>query len=61
MLKYNNLIIKRVTNFCFGDYIQARDKYINEPVSSVSIVSEYGLDDLAIEVRKPAEAKVLFL
>jgi hypothetical protein len=25
--------------------------------SSVSVVSDYGLDDLAIEVRSPAEAK----
>jgi hypothetical protein len=29
--------------------------------SSVSIVSGYGLDDLAIEVRSPAEAKGFFL
>jgi hypothetical protein len=28
-----------------------------EPSSSVSIVSGYGLDDRAIEVRSPAEAK----
>jgi hypothetical protein len=28
-----------------------------EPGSSVSIVSDYGLDDLAIQVRSPAEAK----
>jgi hypothetical protein len=28
-----------------------------EPGSSVSIVSDYGLDDRAIEVRYPAEAK----
>jgi hypothetical protein len=28
-----------------------------EPGSSVSIVSGYGLDDRAIEVRSPAEAK----
>jgi hypothetical protein len=32
-----------------------------EPGSSVSIESGYGLDDLAIEVRFPAEAKVFFL
>jgi hypothetical protein len=30
---------------------------IQEPGSSVSIVSGYGLDDRAIEVRSPAEAK----
>jgi hypothetical protein len=29
----------------------------SEPGSSVSIVSDYGLDDGAIEVRSPAEAK----
>jgi hypothetical protein len=29
--------------------------------SSVSTVSGYGLDDLAIEVRSPAEAKEFFL
>jgi hypothetical protein len=29
--------------------------------SSVSIVSDYGLDDRAIEVRSPAEAKGFFL
>jgi hypothetical protein len=28
-----------------------------EPGSSVSVVSGYGLDDLAIEVRSPAEAE----
>jgi hypothetical protein len=28
-----------------------------EPGSSVSIVSDYGLNDLVIEVRFPAEAK----
>jgi hypothetical protein len=30
-------------------------------VSSVSIVSDYGLDDRAIEVRSPAGAKGFFL
>jgi hypothetical protein len=30
---------------------------VGEPGSSVSIVSGYGLDDRAIEVRSPAEAK----
>jgi hypothetical protein len=29
--------------------------------SSVSIVSDYGLDDRAIEVRSPADAKGFFL
>jgi hypothetical protein len=32
-----------------------------EPGSSGSIVSDYGLDDRAIEVRSPAEAKGFFL
>jgi hypothetical protein len=32
-----------------------------KPGSSVSIVSGYGLDDRAIEVRYPAEAKEFFL
>jgi hypothetical protein len=32
-----------------------------KPVSSVSIVSDYGLDDRAIEVRFPAQAKGFFL
>jgi hypothetical protein len=32
-----------------------------EPGSSVSIVSGYGLDYRAIEVRSPAEAKGFFL
>jgi hypothetical protein len=32
-----------------------------EPGSSVSIVSGYGLDDRAMEVRSPADAKGFFL
>jgi hypothetical protein len=32
-----------------------------EPGSSVSIVSDYGLEDWMIEVRSPAEKKVFFL
>jgi hypothetical protein len=32
-----------------------------EPGSSVSIVSDYGLDNRAIEVRSPSEAKGFFL
>jgi hypothetical protein len=35
--------------------------YYREPGSSVSIVSGYGLDNLAIEVRSLAEAKGCFL
>jgi hypothetical protein len=34
---------------------------LREPGSLVSIVSDYGLDDRAIEIRSPAEAKGLFL
>jgi hypothetical protein len=34
---------------------------MSEPGSSDSIVSGYGLDDRAIEVRTPAEAKGFFL
>jgi hypothetical protein len=34
---------------------------ITEPGSSVSIVSGYGLDNRAINVRSPAEAKGFFL
>jgi hypothetical protein len=34
--------------------------YEEEPGSSVSIVSGYGLDDRAIGVRSPAEAKRIF-
>jgi hypothetical protein len=33
---------------------------MSEPGSSVSMVSGYGLDDRAIEVRSPAEAKDFF-
>jgi hypothetical protein len=33
----------------------------SEPGSSVSIVSGYGLDDRAIKVQSPAEAKGFFL
>jgi hypothetical protein len=34
---------------------------VGEPGSSVSIVSGYGLDDRAIKVRSPPEAKGFFL
>jgi hypothetical protein len=36
-------------------------KVTTEPDSSGSIVSDYGLDDRAIGVRSPAEAKGFFL
>jgi hypothetical protein len=38
-------------------YNTARRTTFYEPGTSVSIVSGYGLDDQAIEVRSPAEAK----
>jgi hypothetical protein len=37
--------------------LSLRYLYFEEPGSSVSIVSDYGLDDRAIAVRSPAEAK----
>jgi hypothetical protein len=42
-------------------YKYGRPGYFGEPGSSVSIVSGYGLDDLAIKVRSPVEAKGFFL
>jgi hypothetical protein len=41
--------------------IKARTVKYCEPGSSVGTVSDYGLDDRAIEVRSPAETKGLFL
>jgi hypothetical protein len=46
--------------FLFLNYIPALISIL-ENRSSVRIVSGYGLDDLAIDIRSPAEAKVLFL
>jgi hypothetical protein len=40
----------------FGNNCKVRTGH-SEPGSSVSIVSGYGLDDRAIEVQSPAEAK----
>jgi hypothetical protein len=37
------------------------ERKMGEPGSSVSIMYGYGLDDRAIEVRSPAEAKGFFL
>jgi hypothetical protein len=49
----------------FGNFITKailiRYKNFCAPGSSVSIVSGYGLDDRAIEVRTPTEAKGFFL
>jgi hypothetical protein len=41
--------------------ITASSLLTGKPGSSVSIVCGYGLDDRAIEVRSPAEAKIFFL
>jgi hypothetical protein len=41
--------------------ISSDDAQKSEPGSSVSIVSGYGLDNRAIEVRSPAEAEGFFL
>jgi hypothetical protein len=47
---------------CISDVLFRRGAYSErEPCSSVSIVSIYGLDDRAIEVRSPAEAKDISL
>jgi hypothetical protein len=43
--------------FVITEYCKSR----SEPGSSVSIVSGYGLDDQAIEVQFPADAKGFFL
>jgi hypothetical protein len=48
-----------ITKFC-GKLLQSIYEEC-EPGSSVSIVSGYGLNDRAIEVRSPAEAKGFFL
>jgi hypothetical protein len=42
-------------------YLFAHCILIGEPGNSVNIVSGHGLDDRAIEVRFPAEAKGVFL
>jgi hypothetical protein len=41
--------------------IKINELSMRELLSSVSIVSGYGLDDWVIEVRSPAEAKGFFL
>jgi hypothetical protein len=42
---------------CYRLRIQFSAELKGEPGSSVSIVSDYGLDNWAIEVRSPAEAE----
>jgi hypothetical protein len=59
LFKYKNLILIAYLVCIFVLYC------INRPIrsrgSSVSIVSGYGLDDRAIGVRSPAEAREFFL
>jgi hypothetical protein len=43
------------------EYFLVQSRKSGEPGSSVSIVSGYELDDRAIEVRSPAEARGFFL
>jgi hypothetical protein len=50
-------IRKELKGFVIGVVAKAS----GEPGSSVSIVSGYGLDDQAIEVRSSAEARGFFL
>jgi hypothetical protein len=48
----------QLLRFKFLQYTYSNFTYfLSEPGSSVSIVSGYGLDERAIEVRSPAEAK----
>jgi hypothetical protein len=51
--KHKNILAPNGIRTCYPSNL--------EPGSSVSIVSGYGLDDRAIEVRYPAEAKGFFL
>jgi hypothetical protein len=48
---------------CVLIYSENIKRYVlcSEPGSSVSIVPGYGLDDRAVEVRSPTEAKEFFL
>jgi hypothetical protein len=48
-------------DFCILLIFKWEDAMVGEPGSPVSVVSGYGLDDRAIEVRSPAEAKGFFL
>jgi hypothetical protein len=50
---------KQALSWCM--HLLAVEDSIFEPGSSVSILSGYGLDDRAIEIRSPAEAKGFFL
>jgi hypothetical protein len=49
--------LKFILTFMYYFLIMCEYLSIYEPSSSVSIVSGYGLDDRAIEVRSPAQAK----
>jgi hypothetical protein len=53
----SQVLRKRSSSFPHDFEIMYRTSSLCEPGSSVSIVSGYGLDDRAIEVRSPAEAK----
>jgi hypothetical protein len=60
-----NLFLKKLHNYCAFNYISKDNvamkcttiQHNGSRGSSVSIVSGDGLDDLAIEVRSPAEAR----
>jgi hypothetical protein len=61
-------LICTLSGHCITENVYTRAEYpdfslnlcpFREPGSSVSIVSGYGLDDRAIEVRSPAQAKGL--
>jgi hypothetical protein len=55
-------VLPKVSTSCVDSNLFCRYIVVKcEPGSSVSIVSAYGLDDRAIEVRSPAKAKDFFL
>jgi hypothetical protein len=57
---FHNLRISRASLIKKTEFLGC--KFLSgEPGSSVSVVSGYGLDDRAIEVRSPAEAKEFLL
>jgi hypothetical protein len=59
VLRTNYFILLKLKMIAFRD-IRPCSLVEGEPGSSVSIVSGYGLDDRAIDVRFPAEAKDFF-
>jgi hypothetical protein len=60
LLRKYNPVNARLSIYLVGLYLMSLS-VANEPSSSVSTVSGYGLDDQAIKVRSPTEAKELFL